>query len=1105
MSSVHAARRAVLSRGGGSAAGSEEEEVESVLFQLKELGQLEECNDLDLVQRLKRALMQHVPAPAPAADSVGAVMGLNTRSGLDLVRKELLQEIQSCVSLTVNEADGSEEAAAMLLCTRHLCGSGKTSKKQKASGYFSFNFDDDQPLFEPLEMTLTLLRKDPLDAVALHKLMEIDVAELVEHPQWTELTGLLLSSLHHSWSASPLLPHSALSVHLHVRLMHGFEGEQRIDIAHNLLRHLWHCWIDQNGSTSGQAAIHIQSNLAIFVDVIQIALPQLQYCNSKQTDSFVATLFLLLARGSFILLTSPSPSPSSVLDFLSCENAASIKDVMRLRSTSVAVHAVTSSLLSVLHARLTAAQKALLANDSISSCTISRRFIVDACLFFGLSRPLCKMNHLRELACIGAIGSDFQWNGRMTCAAAAANEPALEVVPDANKFFSHLTCSSSMTGMLKIDACSPLNSIHHLELLLSCANALACIQRSDLSLQATKANGRPSIGVHTLTLLLLDHVTEYDLDHCISIIEALMQTITFIPTTSHLAPFLRALQCVSPGPNICIWTNLWISITEFALSCEGGYAPIAAILYATWNRHLQSQTAETFAGSSKEGSSRMIELLLLLAARSVECLTISACATPADPSTDELMLHFLAVLVCCDVMRNAFAGPRALLLQDIVCVLLRHVAAAGKGDMASSTLTASSAVDAVCSLLTTATEFGPATLTTCSAMADVIGELGLVFVRGDVWDCAHSHSLSFESQLPLWSLLCGMALSGHVEEAFELIVQASAPLRMHCQEMGVTSAADLAAAVDGEINARLSSEGMYPFLLRFLTVASCNQDFCLAILQRTIGPSARAAATTTSGLDFCSQFWSSLAARLDNIVPIAEEAGITTTEVSDTTDKKKFHLLALLGEPRNQLAKHVCALVERQAHLLAAEYCVGGEEGEDTTLADCLLSRAGIQEASIPILRRAFLVHQNGFRLQGRDLAWFIAASFELLQTAPAHDFDTLLSLVHVGHVSLDLADIHRRALSLVPPSQRGLFSAIGYPAHLLVRKIIREWFSGMLCSLDIAAVTAATLLAGPQEAALAVAAILDHLAQHVRQEVGAEPLAAAITSAFRSGSFHLK
>jgi len=266
----------------------------------------------------------------------------------------------------------------------------------------------------------------------------------------------------------------------------------------------------------------------------------------------------------------------------------------------------------------------------------------------------------------------------------------------------------------------------------------------------------------------------------------------------------------------------------------------------------------------------MIGLLLRLALHSVECLSVSATTATADSSTEELMLHFLARLACCDFMREAFTGTQALLLlQDIVGILLRHVVAASNGNSASS-MRGSSAFVAVGSLLTIAAEFGPGTLTNCPAMADVILELGSVFVSCDVWDCALSESSS-ESQLPLWSLLCGMALAGHVEEAFEVIVQASATLHQLCKDLGVASAADLAASIDGEIHAQLASEGLYPFLLQFLTASCGNQDFCLAVLQRRQQLAEHVVQQRPSnepGFDFSNQFWSNLASRLDSTMGV---------------------------------------------------------------------------------------------------------------------------------------------------------------------------------------------------------------------------------------------
>ena len=68
------------------------------------------------------------------------------------------------------------------------------SKKSTMQSFSLFDFDN-LPEFEPLENTLELLRPNAYDNVAMEKLLKMDVHDLMDHPQWTELLDLLKPSL----------------------------------------------------------------------------------------------------------------------------------------------------------------------------------------------------------------------------------------------------------------------------------------------------------------------------------------------------------------------------------------------------------------------------------------------------------------------------------------------------------------------------------------------------------------------------------------------------------------------------------------------------------------------------------------------------------------------------------------------------------------------------------------------------------------------------------------------------------------------------------------------------------------------------------------------
>ena len=808
VAAVHTARRMVLGADamGSRANGTVDLEVDCILEQLKQLDQLEDCNDLDLLQRLKRALMQHVSAPPALAVAPGSaggeatvpVLGLNTRSGLDAVRKEMLQEIQSCVLRTVSQIDSNtDDMGTRLLTVSHRSHGAKANKKQKASGYFSFSFDD-LPLFEPLETILALLRENPLDSTALRKMVALDVGELAEHPQWGELVGLLYSSLQHSWKSPPQTTQASSVVLLHVRLMHGFEGEQRIDIAHNLMRHLWQCWIvEESGSNSSNrsrnrfdedSANH--ANLAIFIDIIQCTLPQLQYCNSKQSDLFVATLFLLLAKGTLHFDNNAQP----VLDFLTAENASSITDLMRLRSIGITIHAINSSLFSVLYDRMREAHN-VFGQDGVQRGlppVAAKRFVVDACLFFGLSRSLLRMNRLEEMTCSAGRCSEFHWDGRMTAFMAAADsspsgEAAMEILCDSNKLFTHLSCPTSLAHLLTIiqgERHWPVDisaAQNHLQLLSSCTSTLlACTQQQGLSSKATaKANLG---GMQSAALLMLEHASKYEMQEMSKIVQALWQTIKNITTSAHdLGRFLRGLQSVSRRSTshsfsevgMTFWTELWMSVTEFAMSLNKDFSNVQVVVYAAWHHHLQCvDAAETglqnVDGSSSSGSATcntlatiddLNNLLLRLVLYSVDWIG----KMPTDDPASCMMVHFLSSLISCRLIRKALVGTQDLVLAEVVGVLIRHIAAASNGDLES--VNGASATASCSSLLVLVLECGPAVLTENAAIASFYGGLEAISKRCDVWDLAQAQNSITQLPLPVWQLLCGLALIGYTQLA----------------------------------------------------------------------------------------------------------------------------------------------------------------------------------------------------------------------------------------------------------------------------------------------------------------------------------------------------
>lgn len=63
--------------------------------------------------------------------------------------------------------------------------------------WFRLNFDDDA-VFEPLDITLSLLKTDDTILQGLVKLLTIDTCDFLEHPLWKEMLQLLRDAIAHT-------------------------------------------------------------------------------------------------------------------------------------------------------------------------------------------------------------------------------------------------------------------------------------------------------------------------------------------------------------------------------------------------------------------------------------------------------------------------------------------------------------------------------------------------------------------------------------------------------------------------------------------------------------------------------------------------------------------------------------------------------------------------------------------------------------------------------------------------------------------------------------------------------------------------------------------
>ncbi len=227
-----------------------EAEIDDLMHQLIHLEfYLDHFDRLSVVAALKNAIADHINItakfPSASQNDIGliSVAKLSHKKGLDPVRLKILKLISSAIEqiATIDE-----------LLTTSLPDDLVSKKKKRCTNFFaSFNFDD-LPVFEPLEITLRLLRANSCSIIAFQKLMLIDIGELVEHPQWFELMTLLHKSLLSSSNSDEL----AFIIRLHVRYIEYLEGQQCMDVIINLLKFYWKIW----GGSSHLPAVQCQQN-----------------------------------------------------------------------------------------------------------------------------------------------------------------------------------------------------------------------------------------------------------------------------------------------------------------------------------------------------------------------------------------------------------------------------------------------------------------------------------------------------------------------------------------------------------------------------------------------------------------------------------------------------------------------------------------------------------------------------------------------------------------------------------------------------------------------------------------------------------------------------
>ena len=297
---------------------------------LRLLDQNTDSSEEEAVQRVCLALLAR-PEDVIALPLFSEV-NLRLISGEDRDPSKVVEEFKSVLE---------EEVKAFL-----------NKRSSSSHGFSYFNFDD-LPEYEPLEVSLVLLRADPEDLFALNKVRAMDPEDLLEHQQWEELLALLRVSLNSR-------NHKAgdLSLDIHESFMVRFNGFQVVGVLTSLLCHLSQTFLHpeiESPSVPMQGAIdRISEDEFTFrrlrtVGLLVSNLVRLFHTiPDKFTEQLIFSLFILLGQGIVFI---KQDLPCSLLVALGAHFPSQMllrHPLQRWSTSSCLSHAVASGLLSSL-------------------------------------------------------------------------------------------------------------------------------------------------------------------------------------------------------------------------------------------------------------------------------------------------------------------------------------------------------------------------------------------------------------------------------------------------------------------------------------------------------------------------------------------------------------------------------------------------------------------------------------------------------------------------------------------------------------------------------------------------------------------------------------
>jgi len=289
---------------------------------------------------------------------------LHHNRAIDGVRKTFIPALHAAVAAGLASPTAADDVLLNIAVAEPKGG------KKKPKTYTTFNFDD-LDAYEPLETTLSVLRANPCDEGALAKLVEMDVDDLVDHPQWRELLLVVRAALYRAGTRRS----RSLALQAHLRFAAGLTELQAGDAVLNVLNFFVDTWMPSTISTTAgtlpttAVVVVVVSDdtrelLAAFAALLALVPARiLQPSMEIESDRLLATICALFAHARVPTVGGDGASSSAHQTVPLLEAVATctrerggfvLAATRRRRPCAVLSHAVHSGLLAALGQRLTA-------------------------------------------------------------------------------------------------------------------------------------------------------------------------------------------------------------------------------------------------------------------------------------------------------------------------------------------------------------------------------------------------------------------------------------------------------------------------------------------------------------------------------------------------------------------------------------------------------------------------------------------------------------------------------------------------------------------------------------------------------------------------------